>query len=340
MNIFFKYLFLGFENIFKGNFLTSGGAGMRNKAAIVLAITLVILPFISGQYSVESLSLTVYSDGYVKVSEIIIPENYTVSFSISLLATNVEGLTVIDENGNPLPYKINGSILTVYFENAIPIKITYYTPDLTSKKGAIWSVRFSSTIPVKITFPDNAVIVDLTDIPLEISGNSILMPPGNQTVSYVLQYRPVGTEAPAAPTSGTTTELFNSTAPSSSGSSSQGSSTSSGGSTNWTMVGVLALLALAAGGGFLYMRRGGEEKAIGIGREDFERRLKEYELTKDEEKALLYLFDRGGKAKQAEVREMLGIPKTTAWRMFQRLEKQGLVRVYKKKRENWVELRL
>ncbi|WP_258084513.1 helix-turn-helix transcriptional regulator [Thermococcus thermotolerans] len=312
---------------------------MRSKAVMVLAIALMILPLVSGQYSVESLSLTVYSDGYVKVVEVIVPENYTVSFSVPLLATNVEGLTVIDENGKPLPYEINGSTLVVYFENATGVRVTYYTPDLTAKNGAIWTLSFSSTVPVKITFPDNAVIVDLTDIPLEINGNSILMPAGNQSVSYVIQYRPAGTGAPTAPTSasGTTTEPSNSTVPSNPGSSSPSSGE---GSTNWTMVGVLALLALAAGGSFLYMRRGGEEKAIGISREDFERRLREYELTKDEEKALLYLFDRGGKAKQAEVREMLGIPKTTAWRMFQRLEKQGLVRVYKKKRENWVELKL
>ncbi|ALM74822.1 helix-turn-helix transcriptional regulator [Thermococcus barophilus] len=309
------------------------------KLLTALMLMLISVPIVSGQYVLDSVNITVYSDGYVKIMQVLRPEKYTVSVSLNLISQNVESVIVTDENGIPLPYKINGSLLTVYFENVTLIKVSYYTPDLTSKKGAIWSVHFSSTIPVKITFPDNAVIVDLTDIPLEINGNSILMPPGNQTVSYVLEYRPVGTEAPAAPTLGTTTKSFNSTVPSSPSSSSQSSSTSSEGSMNWTMVGILTLLALAAGGGFVYMRRGGE-KAIGISREDFERRLKEYELTKDEEKALLYLFDRGGKAKQAEVREMLGIPKTTAWRMFQRLEKQGLVRVYKKKRENWVELRL
>ncbi|NJE01031.1 helix-turn-helix domain-containing protein [Thermococcus sp. JdF3] len=315
---------------------------MRSKAVMVLVIALMALPLVSGQYSVESLGLTVYSDGYVKVVAVIVPENYTVSFSVPLLATNVEGLTVIDENGKPLPYEINGSTLTVYFENATGVRIAYYTPDLTAKNGAIWSIRFNSTVPVKITFPDNAVIVDLTDIPLEIDGNSILMPPGNQTVSYVLEYQPTGTNVPTVPpTSGTTTELSNSTVPSNPGSPSSTPSAPDEGSTNWTVVGILVLLALAAGGGFAYMKRGGkEERTPGISREDFERRLKEYELTKDEENALLYLFDRGGRAKQAEVREMLGIPKTTAWRMFQRLEKQGLVRVYKKKRENWVELKL
>ena len=314
---------------------------MKSEAVIVLTLVLITLPLVSGQYSIDSLSLTVYSDGYVKVVEVIVPENYTVSFSVPLLTTNVEGLTVIDENGKPLPYEINGSVLTVYFENATGVKITYYTPDLTAKNGAIWSLSFSSTVPVKITFPDNAVIVDLTDIPLEINGNSILMPSGNQTVSYVIQYRPTETGVPTLPASETPTEPSNSTVRLNSSSPSQTPGASDEGSTNWTTIGVLALLALVIGGGFLYMKRGEEEGGtLGISREDFERRLKEYELTKDEEKALLYLFDRGGRAKQAEVREMLGIPKTTAWRMFQRLEKQGLVRVYKKKRENWVELKL
>ncbi|NJE42214.1 helix-turn-helix domain-containing protein [Thermococcus sp. GR6] len=317
---------------------------MKTKAAVVLAIAVMLLPLVAGQYTITSISITVYADGYVKVVEVIQPENYTVSVTIPLLAANVEGLVVIDEKGSPLPYEINGSTLIVYFENATGIKITYYTPDLTVKNRAIWSVRVSSNIPVKITFPENAVIVDLSDIPLEINGNSIVMPAGNQTVSYVLEYLPAGTETAQTqttqPISGTSaSESFvNPTAPSTTGSSTE---TSSGGSTSWATIGILALLALAIGG-FIYLKRGREESgsAPSISREDFEKRLTEYDLTKDEEKALLYLFDRGGKARQSEVRETLGIPKTTAWRMFQRLEKQGLVRVYKKKRENWVELRL
>ncbi|ASA77403.1 helix-turn-helix domain-containing protein [Thermococcus sp. 5-4] len=313
---------------------------MRNNSVLVLIISVMLTTLVSGQYSTESRELIVYPDGYVKVVEIIQPENYTVSVSIPLLAADIEGLTVVDGAGNPLPNEINGSMLVVYFENATRIRVTYYTPDLTTKNGSIWGIRFSSNLPVKITFPDNAVIVDLTDIPLEINGNSILMPAGNQTVSYVLEFRPPGTTSMTAPpVSGTTTESPNlgiSPTPSTP------AKAPSGGSTNrdWTMIGVLAFLVLAVGGVFVYMRRHDGGETAGIGREDFERRLKEYELTKDEEKALLYLFDRGGRAKQAEVREMLGIPKTTAWRMFQRLEKQGLVRVYKKKRENWVELKL
>ncbi len=107
------------------------------------------------------------------------------------------------------------------------------------------------------------------------------------------------------------------------------------------------LVAVAVGGALWYFKgkTGGNENsddttniAQKISREDLEKKLNSMNLNDEEKKALLYIYDRGGRARQSDVRNELGIPKTTAWRMFQRLEKQGLVRVYKKGRENWVEL--
>ncbi|WP_367883736.1 helix-turn-helix transcriptional regulator [Thermococcus peptonophilus] len=91
----------------------------------------------------------------------------------------------------------------------------------------------------------------------------------------------------------------------------------------------------------MYFIRGRKtRKREGLTREEFEKRLRKLELSDEERKVLLYLYDHGRRASQAEVREALGIPKTTAWRMFQRLEKRGgLVKILKGKKENWVELR-
>ncbi|WP_457751777.1 helix-turn-helix transcriptional regulator [Thermococcus sp.] len=314
---------------------------MKAKAIAIALLLLFIAGMVSAQYTNESLTLTVYSDGYVKVDQYIKPENYVVSVTVPLLAKDVTGLTILDDNGNPLPYKVNGSKVTVYFENVTRIHIRYYTPDLTSKNGAIWTLKINwNSTPLKIIFPKNAVIIDLSDIPLEISGDTLTMPPGNQTISYVIQYsspEPTETTTSTLPSQTTTTQS-NLTMPSSPTASNPGSSTG----TNWTpiLIGIAVVVGLAFG--FTYLKKPGakkgEESEAGMSREDFERYLKKFDLTKEEEKALLYIFDRGGEAKQAEVRDMLGIPKTTAWRMFQRLEKQGLVRIYKKRRENWVEL--
>ena len=107
-----------------------------------------------------------------------------------------------------------------------------------------------------------------------------------------------------------------------------------------TILLVLVGIALAGGTAYLGLKR----KSGGFGgrmpkREEFEERLNNLDLSEEERRALLYLFDRGGRASQAEVREAIGLPKTTAWRMFKRLEKMGLVRILKGKKENWVELR-
>ena len=314
---------------------------MKTTLISIALLLLITAGLVGAQYTNEALTLTVYPDGYVKVDQYIKPENYVVSVTVPLLAKDVNGLAVLADDGNPLPYEVNGSKVTVYFENVSRIHIMYYTPDLTYKEGAIWTLKISwNSTPLKIIFPKNAVIVDLSDIPLEISGDTLTMPPGNQTISYVIQYSSPGPTETTTSTlpSQTTTTQSNLTMPSSPTASNPGSGTG----TNWTpiLLGIAVVAGLAFG--FTYLKKPGakkgEESEAGMSREEFERYLKKFDLTKEEEKALLYIFDRGGKAKQAEVRDMLGIPKTTAWRMFQRLEKQGLVRIYKKRRENWVEL--
>jgi len=318
---------------------------MKVRTIVIVMLLLLMAGAVGAQYTTESLILTVYSDGYVKIDQYITPENYVVSITVPFLAKDVIGLAVLDDSGNPLPYKVNGSTVIIYFENTTRIHIQYYTPDLTSKNGAIWTLRINwNATPFKVIFPKNAVIVDLSDIPLKISGATLTMPPGNQTISYVIQYStPVhtGNTTTSKTSPQTTTSQNNMTTPSSPATSIPIPSRNNPG-TNWTplLLGVVVVVGLAFG--FTYLKKPGAKKGekseAGMSREEFERYLKKFDLTKEEEKALLYIFDRGGKAKQAEVRDMLGIPKTTAWRMFQRLEKQGLVRIYKKRRENWVEL--
>ena len=156
-------------------------------------------------------------------------------------------------------------------------------------------------------------MVDLSDIPLSIAQNRITMPPGNQSISYILPYNDTH--------SGTVQE--------------------SGGSRSYLLSALAGLLII--GGIFAGYRL---RKAPGKGmqrpklsRPEFMERLDGLDLNDEEKRALLYIFDKGGRASQAEVREALGIPKTTAWRMFKRLERKGLVKILKGRKENWVELR-
>ncbi|WP_297506567.1 helix-turn-helix domain-containing protein [Thermococcus sp.] len=287
---------------------------MEGKISVVLLISLIFYGLVSAQYTTSSLVLTVYEDGYVKVNYELLPDEYVSQMEVQLLGAHIEDVMVEDENGNPLDYQLNGNELMVFTDNASVVNITYYTPDLTSKQGIVWTLNLSSPEPFTVVLPENAVVVDLSDIPLQIAGNRITMPPGNQSISYTLSER-------------VTTSGAGGTAENTAGRS-------------VTILLVLVGIALAGGATYLGMKK----KSGGFGgrmptREEFEERLNNLDLSEEEKRALLYLFDRGGRASQAEVREAIGLPKTTAWRMFKRLEKMGLVRILKGKKENWVELR-
>nr|WP_289846395.1 MarR family transcriptional regulator [Thermococcus alcaliphilus] len=291
-----------------------------------MLLLFVFSPLALAQYTVETLELTIYEDGYVKVTQVIVPDEYTVVVDVPLMGGNVKGLMVRDENNEPLLYKLNNSILSIYFENVTAITVTYYTPDLTSKEGPLWSVNLTSEVPVTIDFPENAVIVGLNSVPLKIDKNKLVMPPGNISVSYVIERNPSST------TSGSEVEGISPTSPP------QGVQQE----TKWLLY-VLPILAILIAGGYLFIKKQPSESptsssSLPLSREEFQKKIENMDLSRDEMRVLLYLYDRGGKAPQAEVKDVLRIPKTTAWRMFKRLEEKGLVKIYKKKRENWVEL--
>jgi len=338
---------------------------------ILMAFLLTFLPHAAAQ-SVEALSLEVYPDGYVLVNESVVTANYTVVLNVPLLGRDVEGLAVTDGQGNMLPFEVNGSNVTVYSGNASLVRLSYFTPDLTSKQGAVWNLTLYSPVPVRITLPDKAVIVDLNAVPLQISGNSLVMPNGTVSLSYVIpiagsttssQSSSSARSSSSSSSSGQETSSTSSTSTAQTSSSSPGHGTSSPQSTSsqstsssnpsppappkgssgrglWAAV-ALGVIVLIAGGAYWYFRRprGGVEPLGKEGLERFRRKIDSMEdLNDDERGALLYLIENGGKAPQSKVRSALGIPKTTAWRMFKRLEERGLVRVYKLGRENWVEL--
>ncbi|ALV61753.1 hypothetical protein ADU37_CDS00540 [Thermococcus sp. 2319x1] len=277
------------------------------KRAFALISILILLPVVGAQFTVSEVELTIYTDGYVKVHYQLIPDEYTSQIGLPLLGKNYEGVEVVDENGNPLNFEVYNESLIIYVENAQVVDVSYYTPDLTYKEGLVWTINVSMEYPFDVILPENAVVVDLSELPLKIASNVITMPPGNQSISYTLEF---------AAEEGRKDFYFP----------------------------VLAFLAvlITAISGFVAIKRRKKEtpkEELHIDREEFLKKLERFNLNEDEKRALLYILEKGGRASQAEVRTALGIPKTTAWRMFKRLERQGLVRIIKGRKENWVELK-
>ncbi|HII67359.1 MAG TPA: hypothetical protein HA302_05030 [Thermococcaceae archaeon] len=148
-----------------------------------LLALLLFIPLVNAQ----SITITPYGDGYATV-EIEMPvDDYTTQVTSSLLGDHYEDIFVIDENGNPLEYSINGNEITITVQNSQIVKITYSTPDLMNKEGLIWTLSLKSEAPVDVILPEEADLVDMSDSPLEIHGNKITMPAGEVQISFILQ---------------------------------------------------------------------------------------------------------------------------------------------------------
>ncbi|AIF69039.1 hypothetical protein PAP_03095 [Palaeococcus pacificus DY20341] len=277
------------------------------KKALIMVV-LLLIPLVSAQYTYD-LTLTVYRDGYVNVNYQIVPNEFTSQISLKLLGSNYEDLFVTDESGTPLSYELNDDEILINVGDAQIIEVTYNTPDLTKKEGLVWSISVESDMPVKIILPEGSTIVDLSDIPMSIQGETVEMPSGNQSVSYVL---------------------------SSSVSGEVGDSEEE--KTSYSLIGVAIILIIGVVAMASKLLRKGK-KEVKLDKEAFLKKMERFELNDEERKALLYILEKGGRASQAEVRNALGIPKTTAWRMFQRFEKNGLVKIIRGSKENWIELK-
>jgi len=277
------------------------------KGTVVLVIALLLTaPLVTAK--IENLQITVYPDGYALVNETV-STNSTAAV-VDLLGTHVEGLIVTDAAGNPVPYQLNNTKL-IAFPNSTTITVSYYTPDLTIKNGPIWTFRITAPRQFTLILPENAVVVGISSVPLEVKNNKLILPLGKQNVSYVLQIASQRKTSEKKITMGISEPGKN-------------------------------YIPLAVGGtsavilAFAIATTRKRKKEIP---EDWLLKVSEkYNLNQEEIRALHYLLQHEGRARQSEIREALGIPKTTAWRMFQRLEKLGLVRIKKVGRENWVEI--
>jgi uncharacterized membrane protein len=63
-------------------------------------------------------------------------------------------------------------------------------------------------------------------------------------------------------------------------------------------------------------------------------------LREDDRQVLKFIVDRGGEALLAEIRNQFSLPKSTAWRLMRRLEREELVEISKFGNQNMVRYKL
>ena len=262
----------------------------------------------------ETLALTVYLDGYVLVNhELEINQTYP-SINITLLGETLDQIIILDEKNLPLTYTIAESEAFIHSLGASQIQISYFTPDLTSKKGKYWTLNTEASINSTIKLPEDVSIISLNNVPELIESAdgqvALVMPPGTIEIVYVSEH-----------------VLYN----------------QSQGLEVWQLI-IIASLPVIASIAFaiwFLRRRKTLNKPRGRVEEvDVTKLLKrEKHLRQEEVQVIHFLAEKNGTAFEAELYEKLNLPRTTTWRLLKRLEKMEIVDIKKSRRQNIISIR-
>jgi len=253
----------------------------------------------NGPVTSETLTLTVYLDGFVLINqELELNQTYP-SVNITLLGETYEDLLVVDGKSLPLDYSVAAGTATIYSLNATQIKISYFTPDLTSKTGKYWTLSTEVSTSTKVILPEDASIISLNNVPELIESSngqvSLVMPSGTIEITYIAEH----SLYPQTPSYET-----------------------------WQLIAivsfpVIASIALALW--FLRRKKPPQPKEptdeVDIDKL-FER---EKHLRPEEVQVIRFLAEKHGTAFEAELYEKLNLPRTTTWRLLKRLEKMEIV---------------
>jgi len=293
-------------------------------AFLILIFSIAPKPIAAQTQVSNSLTLTVYLDGFVQVDQIVEFNQPVLSFNVTLLSNTFQNLLIVDENNLPLENTINGDIASIYNVGSTKIVISYLTQDLTTKTGPYWTITTDYPESIVLVLPRNASIISINAVPDLIEsfdgGLKLTMPTGLTEVIY------------------TTEHAFDE----------QNKTTSSTSSLDqWLLTAAVVLvliIPLALTGILLHKRKKTpkpktkeDEKQEEV---DLEKLFSKHrELRQDETQVIKYLASKHGKAFEAELFELLNLPRTTTWRLIRRLEGLEIVYIKKSRRQNIVLIR-
>lgn len=177
----------------RGNLRLALTTGLLNAACIFM---LTSLPLVSAElgYSTDSLELVVYRDGLVHIAHVLTVNETFPAVGVWLLASAVENLIAVDENGTLLDYVTEDSNLTVFTLGARKAVIEYDTVALTRKEAGVWTLTLNAPYSLVLKFPEESTIIYLNEVPTSIStedNRTILeLFPGQWEISYILPIAP------------------------------------------------------------------------------------------------------------------------------------------------------
>jgi uncharacterized membrane protein len=270
----------------------------------VILLLLLFARMVAAQedYRVLQLEISIYRDGVAHVSYAISVNSTAPSISLALLGT-AANILATDEKGQIVRYDVTSKEISIYTMGATKVLLEYDTFAITSKEGPVWTVKLNLVFQGKVILPNDASIVYLNEKPLLIEAQdgrpALTLGKGAWEISYVI---PMRTTASTTQSLSTLPQLA------------------------WPLLPAIVIATAVSVAVLLN---------LGVLRR---RRPLPDQISQADGEVLELIRSRGGRMFESELRQLLGIPKTSAWRRVKKLEKLGLVRTRKVGTQNEVEL--
>jgi uncharacterized membrane protein len=261
----------------------------------------------------ESLTLTVYLDGFVLANHELELNQTFPSVNVTLLGEAYEEVLVVDEQNLPLDYALINDEVIIHSLGASQIKISYFTPDLTSKTGKYWTLSAEASTNATVVLPEDASIISLNNVPELIESSngqvSLVMPSGTIEITYIAEHslyqQPQSYEM-------------------------------------WQLIATVSfpiIVSIAFALWFLRRKKPPQPKELKDEVDVDKLFEREKHLRPEEVQVIRFLAEKHGTAFEAELYEKLNLPRTTTWRLLKRLEKMEIVDIRKSRRQNIVSIR-
>jgi len=300
------------------------------KAPLILAGLIVIamtIPIQSSFSSTRTLDLIIHSDGSTHVTSEIDVDSFASDFELSLFGSSVDNFVAFEAASGSL---LSGDIIEdkaiVDTLGSSSIIVDYNIHDLISKEGRVWTFSFDSPSDYSLLMPETSVIIGMSVLPnsMEQIGEQIKLElsSGPAQIDYIFGII-------SEPTTNQNEYTL-----------------------DFMTTGLISGLIITASVTAVILIKKKQSKSSQIHVAELPKKQSEPEsldthtifnlrpeMREDDKEIVKFISENGGQVFESDLRKKFLQPRTTMWRAVKRLERLGIVEIYKKDLQNKVKLR-
>lgn len=141
-----------------------------------------------GQVSADTVTIEVSKEGDVTVTQDITASTTVSRISVNPIAKDISDILAVDENALVLSFSDSEEFITIDTLGSANVTLTYSAKIADKVASDIWELNYNSTgIQSTIVLPVLSEIIYVNDIPIDIVGNILTMPPGETSVRYKIK---------------------------------------------------------------------------------------------------------------------------------------------------------